>query len=387
MRRDARDRTAASLLLAAAAAAVGQPLLSPPTAWAAAVVSSSTTVVADLRTVEAAADFIATHCTVMLQAARSTGRLLYRGEPAFISAAAQCSQSPATGGDDATFPAALAALMIKRPLLLSSPPDLLDPATSGAAAADYFLAVSEAMEAAQRRQLQQPPTVYVSPRTGHLATPDPVAASQWGPVASIWPLDPLRYATVGPTEATWWRDDWAQLRGPRGPSFWRDPAALTAFLASQVREPPHLFSIYLLFSRFVCCAAHCSLVWRTHCVIVGAGGPGLGRGFGPRQRGAVPHRHPAATTTRSAPASHYNTEQRGEHVPCGADGAGRAVAGPLAGDPVLLDRQDHGAKRRGRGGRRHTPTHRPLGSRPSEADQPCRQPGRQVTLIVLWFCD
>jgi len=238
LRRDARDRTAASVLLAAAAAAVGQPLLSPPAAWAAASAAASssastTTAVADLRTVEAAADFIATHCTVMLQAARSTGRLLYRGEPAFISAAAQRSQSPATGGDDATFPAALAALMIKRPLLLSSPPDLLDPATSGAAAADYFLAVSEAMEAAQRRQ-EKLPTVFVSPRTGHLATPDPVAASQWGPVASVWPLDPLRYATVGPIEATWWRDDWAQLRGPRGPSFWRDPAALHAFLASQV---------------------------------------------------------------------------------------------------------------------------------------------------------
>ena len=244
---------AAAFATAMAASAVGQPLLTH-TVWAAAPYATS--IEKELRTVEAAAAFITSHCSAMLQAARSTGRLLYRGEPAFLSTATASTRQKniATEGQlTMGLPAALAALMIQTPLLLSSPPDLADPRTYGPAAADYFAAVSDAMEAQQLmadtlsqhqqqhpQQLQSLPPVFVSPRTGHLATPDPVAASRWGPVVSIWPLDLLRYAVVGPAETTWWRDDWAELRGPRGPSFWRDPPALATFLATQVhRHGPH----------------------------------------------------------------------------------------------------------------------------------------------------
>ena len=38
-----------------------------------------------------------------------------------------------------------------------------------------------------------------------------------------------------PPEKAWWRDDWSALRGPRGPSFWRNPQAREAFLAKEVR--------------------------------------------------------------------------------------------------------------------------------------------------------
>lgn len=36
-------------------------------------------------------------------------------------------------------------------------------------------------------------------------------------------------------ENHWWRDDWASLRGPRGPSFWRNDRARDAFLANELR--------------------------------------------------------------------------------------------------------------------------------------------------------
>ncbi|KAJ1454267.1 hypothetical protein M885DRAFT_522096 [Pelagophyceae sp. CCMP2097] len=76
--------------------------------------------------------------------------------------------------------------------VVDEPPDLLDAETQGAAAAKWFSDVDAALGAA--------PT----PRRGHLATPDPDSAAQWGSVVAVYPLaNPLDYAWIA-SEDLWW---------------------------------------------------------------------------------------------------------------------------------------------------------------------------------------
>lgn len=147
----------------------------------------STQALAELSSVEVAAAFIKTHCTVMLNAARTTGRVLYRGEPIFLSQGGSNGQrQPGNGGRRSSAPnqnnvinrntnrnstsngddsndggdnpagtysneditSAFAAMMDQHPLLLYAPPDLLDASTYGSPlAADFFDTISLALEA------------------------------------------------------------------------------------------------------------------------------------------------------------------------------------------------------------------------------------------------
>ena len=66
---------------------------------------------------------------------------------------------------------------------------------------------------------QQEPCSYsyvATPRNGHLASPDILQASLWGPVVSVWPLDSMHYSILA-TEKAWWRDDWGYVRGRNHP--------------------------------------------------------------------------------------------------------------------------------------------------------------------------
>jgi hypothetical protein len=167
-------------------------------------------VLAELNSVEVAAEIILTHCTTMLSAARTTGRLLYRGEPVFLtqgsSTYTKSSNSITSDSNYNTVATSLSAMMDKCPLLLSAPPDLLDPSTyRNPAAADFFQTISTALEQRTQQGSDISEGRYVAtPRNGHLATPDILEASRWGPVVSIWPLDTLHYTvlTTGRQQAT-----------------------------------------------------------------------------------------------------------------------------------------------------------------------------------------
>lgn len=204
--RTARDSHITNLLsiirtAATTATVVGSSRMVP----SAHATTPSTLVLAELNSVEVAAEIILTHCTTMLSAARTTGRLLYRGEPVFltqgVSGSSVSSYSTINSSSVAT---SLSAMMEKCPLLLSAPPDLLDISTyTNPAAADFFQTISTALEQQQQQQLQQQSDKsgtygkYVAtPRNGHLATPDILEASKWGPVVSVWPLDTLHYTIL-----------------------------------------------------------------------------------------------------------------------------------------------------------------------------------------------
>ena len=242
--------------------------------------ATTTQTLTELSSVEVAAAFIQTHCTKMLQAARTTGRVLYRGEPIFLSQGIGSSSGQQlsgsvirrsfvpnqTNGNDGSgngantnedITSAFTAMITKNPLLLYAPPDLLDQSTYGnPLAVDFFNTISVALEtksaaakkmstsststtmtdASDRNQKstslnndvardsngnsnngiypqEEPCSNYVAtPRNGHLATPDILQASLWGPVVSIWPLDNMHYSILA-TEKAWWRDDWGYLRG------------------------------------------------------------------------------------------------------------------------------------------------------------------------------
>ena len=156
----------------------------------------STQALAELSSVEVAAAFIRSHCTVMLNAARTTGRVLYRGEPIFLSQGGSSSsgQRPSgiggrrssvqrqsndnnstntstnNGGDNSPgsynnedVTSAFSAMMDKNPLLLYAPPDLLDQTTYGnPLAADFFNTISLALEAKATGTVQPYSTLIYS---------------------------------------------------------------------------------------------------------------------------------------------------------------------------------------------------------------------------------
>ena len=162
-----------------------------------------TQVLVELNSVEVAAELILTHCTTMLSAARTTGRLLYRGEPVFLTQGISSSSvsSSSTVINSSSVATSLSAMVEKCPLLLSAPPDLLDSNTyTNPAAADFFQTISTALEQQQDQQQSDKNGAYgkyvATPRNGHLATPDILEASKWGPVVSVWPLDSLYYTIL-----------------------------------------------------------------------------------------------------------------------------------------------------------------------------------------------
>jgi hypothetical protein len=128
-------------------------------------------------TVEETASFIKEHCTTILSAVQSTGRPLYRGETIF--------GENRSGGQ-------------QKPVLMFPKPDLLSPATyDSPTAADFFTSFTEYMEKSGRSSKDsgaaaaaaEVSSTVVSARNGHLATPNVLDASKWGPVCSVWPLD------------------------------------------------------------------------------------------------------------------------------------------------------------------------------------------------------
>lgn len=151
--------------------------------------------------IEEAANLIRSKCTKILEASRSTGRLLYRGE----------------------MPAAT-----KSPYLRSAAFDLLSSSTyNSTLAADYFRCLDSAMATTG---------FPVTPSSGHLAVSDVVIASQWGEPVSVWPMDEgLHYAWLQGQHSSWWNPDWAFPQSAMGPTFWRSTPLLQRFVADQLR--------------------------------------------------------------------------------------------------------------------------------------------------------
>lgn len=150
--------------------------------------------------IEEAANLIRSKCTKILEASRSTGRLLYRGE----------------------VPAATYS-----PYIRSAAFDLLSSSTyNSTLAADYFRCLDSAMATTG---------FPVTPSSGHLAVSDVVVASQWGEPVSVWPMDEgLHYAWLQ-GQRSWWNPDWAFPQSVMGPTFWRSTPLLQRFVADQLR--------------------------------------------------------------------------------------------------------------------------------------------------------
>lgn len=150
--------------------------------------------------IEEAASLIRSKCTKILNASRSTGRLLYRGE----------------------VPAAT-----RSPYMRSAAFDLLSSSTyNSTLAVDYFGSLDSAMATTG---------FPMTPSSGHLAVSDVVVASQWGEPVSVWPMDEgLHYAWLQ-GQRSWWNPDWAFPQSVMGPTFWRSPPLLQRFVADQLR--------------------------------------------------------------------------------------------------------------------------------------------------------
>jgi hypothetical protein len=154
--------------------------------------------------IEAAAKFIQENCTIFLNAAHETGRVVYRGER---STRIENGQS----------------------VLRSPAYDLLETGTYSDfpdVAADYFQSLD--------RFLMQQGQQQIRPGIGHIAVADLIKASQWGVVESVWPLDVgLHYSWLrgGP----FWRSKWSRVQNSdRPPFFWRSPTLLKNFLDEEL---------------------------------------------------------------------------------------------------------------------------------------------------------
>lgn len=153
-------------------------------------------------TVEHTADFIKKHCTTIYENVKSSGKLIYRGEET------------------------------STPTLLSTPSDLLLPsAYDNPVTADFFKSVNTALHRNNQSS--------IFPDEAHIASPNPMVASKWGPVCSIWPLDSMHYAWVR-SGNLWWDDEWQTFQGPRGPLFWRSNESLDRFLKEEVYMDKYL---------------------------------------------------------------------------------------------------------------------------------------------------
>jgi hypothetical protein len=107
----------------------------------------------DLKTIDNAANLISKYCTTTLIACKDVGKLLYRGE----------------------------SVQLSGPHIIATGFDLIEEGTyANPVAVDFFRNSDSAM-----RERNLP----ISPSMGHLATSNPLEASKWGSLCSIWPLD------------------------------------------------------------------------------------------------------------------------------------------------------------------------------------------------------
>lgn len=76
-------------------------------------------------------------------------------------------------------------------MLMSTMSDLLLPSTYSPVAADFFNTLNTYMHQQELNAdiLHSNRSTVIFPDNGHLATSDPMAASAWGGVVSIWPID------------------------------------------------------------------------------------------------------------------------------------------------------------------------------------------------------
>jgi len=158
------------------------------------------------------AEFIQKHCTKILQAARQSGKLLYRGEPSLKGLSAALISSDGDLLDVDTYN--------ERKLDAN---DASPQAKFGSLVANYFESLDAAITSSPK------------PSTSHLATGSIMEASKWGPVASVWPVDALDFAYLK-NEKTWWNDDYSTPQSSnRAPLFWRQEELLEKFLHDELK--------------------------------------------------------------------------------------------------------------------------------------------------------
>jgi len=234
---------------------VGMATIGVPLVRGAAAETREEKQLAGALTVQEAADLIRGSCTQTLSAVRNTGRLLYRGEAA-------------------------ESLATTAPTILAPAFDLLSNRTYSPLAADYFRCLDSYMAGVGAGG---EPRFPVTPRNGHLATSDVVAASEWGVPVSVWPLDAGLHFAWLLNDVNWWDNDWGLPRGKRGPLFWRSGALLETFVQKEVRYDRSMESALakggeLLFGNCACRdgAGTCAACAGTRA----AAGPGVGVGAG-----------------------------------------------------------------------------------------------------------
>jgi hypothetical protein len=152
-------------------------------------------------TVEELSTFISKYCKTMVKAVNQSGKLLYRGEP----------------------------LVSNKGLLLLSKSDLTKAETYDSyAAADFFAAFSNYTLG-----------IY---QGGHIGVSNQIAASAWGGVASIWPLDnpktkSFKYCWLKQNKE-FWQNEWnapqsAESIASGGPFFWKDLEKMNSYMTSR----------------------------------------------------------------------------------------------------------------------------------------------------------
>ena len=150
--------------------------------------------------IESTALFIKKFCPTIYKAVMESGKPLYRGEN----------------------------VVKDKAILVQSESDLNNPKTYGSfAAADFF-------NSFQNFTLG----IFDS---GHIGTSDMAAASNWGGVCSVWPLDSpgldLTYAWLR-NDVSFWDEDWnapqsESLKKLGGPFFWRSSENMNYFLSNK----------------------------------------------------------------------------------------------------------------------------------------------------------
>ena len=197
--------------------------------------------------VDAASVMILSLCSQTVEAARLTGRILYRGEgeDSGGSNLERCKLIYADNLTDLT----VEGTYVSNPM----------------AAVDYFSSLDRALFSSCTNSLSEqskdlkrllsfrPESLpyiaeqAVRPKYGHLATSNIQAASAWGIPVSVWPVDVgFHYAWLR-TQSEWWQDEWTQAAPmPRRsvsakvnwkqPFFWRSPQLLMEFINSEVRQ-------------------------------------------------------------------------------------------------------------------------------------------------------
>jgi hypothetical protein len=165
------------------------------------------------------ATVIKDNCKIVLNNARATGKLLYRGD----SSTNKKNENILSG----------TVTTISKSKICNPTPDLLFPETydNSPLAVDYFKALDAVMK--DNKYL-------VSPSNGHIATSNVYDASDWGSVMSIWPFDDsLHYAWVNTgikNENKWWELDWGVPQGSRGPVFWKNKELWSQFTSGIVYD-------------------------------------------------------------------------------------------------------------------------------------------------------